>query len=258
MNVVAEMLLSEPAPFAIWAALMLLTLPAVLVLGSPHGVRSPHRALTDMVDFLRERGDRRREQRDQAVQAARYAEEVRSAADRAVHSAQLWQERWEQAEQTVETAWHAWLEADTRLRRGLAGAAFGTPWTPQTPSEYATRERFLHRAVFEAAARGELSPSAVADALAGRGGWDARLHPLDQELAVLRASVAHLFAAYESAVVAEKAAEHDAHLAGRTRDSLRHEATAAAVQAASLHHLLPADRMPARATARRSAVATTA
>src|SRR4051812_46997592 len=108
MNVVAEMLLNEPAPLAIWAALILLTLPALLVLGSPHGVRSPGRALADLVHVLRERGEHRRRQSDEAVQAARYAEELRSAANRAVDAAQRWQEHAEQAEQRREDAWRAW------------------------------------------------------------------------------------------------------------------------------------------------------
>ena len=239
MNVVAEMLLNEPAPLAIWAVLMLLTLPAVLMLGSPHGLRSPGRAVQDVVDLIRGRGVRRGKQLQAAVEAARYADEMRSAADRAVHSAQLWQQHWELAEERRETAWRAWLEADARLRTSRDAAAYGTPWTPQTPAEYAARERFLHRAVRSAADRGELPAAAVADALAGGGGWNPLLHPLDQELAVRQATVEHLFAEYQRADLAEQAVRHDARLSARTRDSLRQEAVAAAVGAAAVHHLLP-------------------
>jgi hypothetical protein len=246
MNVVAEMLLREPAPLAIWAVLMLLTLPAILLLGSPHGLRSPGRAMQDIVDLIRGRGVRRGKQVADAHEAARYADEMRSAADRAVHCAQLWQEHWELAEERRESAWQSWLEADARLRTSRAAAAYGIPWTAQTPAEYAARERFLHRAVRAAVDRGELPAVAVADALSGRAGWDPRLHPLDQELVVRQATVGHLFAEYQRAIEAEQAVRHDSRLANRTRDSLRHEAVAAAVGAAAVHHLLPvARRTPA-------------
>jgi hypothetical protein len=255
MNVVAEMLFSEPAPLAIWATLMLLTLPAVLVLGSPHGVRSPRRALLEVVDLVRERGERRRQRQQEAVQAVRYAEEVRAAAGRAAHAAELWQERWEQSEQERSAAWSLLVAAESRLRRSHSAAAFGTPWTPQTPTEYAARERFLHRSVRAAAARGELPTAAVADALAARAGWDPCLHPVDQELAVHRAAVAHLKDRYTRAAAAEQTAWHDAQLAARTRDSLRAEATAAEVAATPLRPLLPATApAPVRAAARRTAM----
>jgi hypothetical protein len=258
MNVVAEMLLNEPAPLAIWAVLILLTLPAILLLGSPHGLHSPGRAVQDIVDLVRGRGVRRGKQIQDAVEAARYADEVQVAADRSVHSAQLWQEHWELAEEQRETAWQTWLEADGRLRAGRAAAAFGTPWTEPTPSEYAARERFLHRAVRTAVELGELPASAVADALAGRDGWDPRLHPLEQELVVRQAMVGHLLAEYKRAVRAELMVRHDARLAARTRDDLRKEAVAAASAAVIVQHLLPLARRTAPATARRTAMATTA
>jgi len=254
MNVVAEMLLNEPAPLAIWATLTLLTLPALLVLGSPHGVRRPRRALLEVIEAFRERDERHRRRRHEAVQAVRYAEEVRAAAGRAAHAAELWQDRWQQAEQQRAAAWTTLAAAEERLRRTRGAAAFGTPWTPQTPTEYAARERFLHQAVRAAAARGELPTAAVADALAGRAGWDPRLHPVEQELAVHRAAVAHLRARYELTADAEQTAWHDCQLAARTRQSLRAEAAQAEAAAAALRPLLPADQAPAR-QARRSAVA---
>jgi hypothetical protein len=255
MNVVAEMLFSEPAPLAIWAALMLLTLPALIVLGSPDGVRSPRRALLDVVHLIRERGTRRQQQAQEAVQAVRYAEEVRAAAIRATHAADLWQERWQQAEEQATVAWTALTAAEARLRRTRAAADFGTPWTPQTPTEYAARERFLHRTVRDAVGRGELAATAVGDALAGRDGWDATLHPVDQELAVHRAIVRHLAQRHTRAAEAEQSAWHDAQLAARTRDSLRAEATTAEVTAAPLRPLLPIDRQtPVRTAARRNLV----
>ncbi|GAA0490024.1 hypothetical protein Ade02nite_24500 [Paractinoplanes deccanensis] len=238
MNVVAEMLLTTPAPAAIWATLMLLTLPAVLVLASPQGVRHPRRALRDVAALIRERADRRRQRTLEAIAATQYADEVRVAADRAELAAARWQERWEQTSDDVTTAWLAWLDADARLRARRSAAAFGTPWSAQTPTEYAARERFLHRAVREAAAHGWLPTAAVADALAGRAGWDPRLHPLEQELVVCRAAEGHLRDRYERAVLAERAARHDAWLARTTGDSLRQESWAATDRATRLRHLL--------------------
>ena len=240
MNIVADMLLNEPAPAAIWAVLMVLTLPALLLLGSPHGVRSPRRALRDIIDMVRERGEHRRKRDDDTRQAGRYADEVRAAADRATLAADRWQEHWERAEHDRENAWYAWLDADDRLRAARAAAAWGTPWTPRTTSEYAARETYLHRAVAAAAGRGELPAAAVADALAGRGGWDARLHPLEQDLAVRRAATAHLRESYEKSIGVELAARHDAELAARARESLRREAADALVVRPATGEPMPA------------------
>jgi hypothetical protein len=234
MNVVAEMLLNEPAPTVIWATLTLLTLPALLLLGSPSGVRNPRQAARDVVAVLRERGELRRLAAEEAAQTTRYAEEVRVAADRAATSSERWQQRWQQASDELNAAWQAWLDADARLRAGVAAAAWGAPWSVRTCEEYAARERYLHHTVAAAAGRGDLPADAVADALAGRNGWDARLHPVEQELVIGRASVAWLRQRYERAAVAERAAWHDAELARRSSDSLRHEAAFTAVQSWSV------------------------
>jgi hypothetical protein len=239
MNMVAEMLLTEPAPAAIWAILMLLTIPALLLLGSPTGTRHPRRAAQEWVAVLRGRGERRRRQAAEAAQAARFAAEIRVAADQAAASAQRWQQLWERSEDDLNAASQAWLDADARLRTALAAAAWGTPWSVRTCEEYAARERYLHRTVAAAADRGELPAAAVADALAGRHGWDARLHPAEQDLVIARASSAWLRQRYEQAAAAERAAWHDAERAHRASDSLRHEAQTAEAQTAQLSEFLP-------------------
>ncbi|WP_229073098.1 hypothetical protein [Actinoplanes sp. DH11] len=256
MNIVAEMLLTEPAPMAIWATLMLLTLPALVVLASPHNVRHPGRALIDTVGFLRRRAEQRDElrlrQAEEARQAVRYAEEVRVAADRAESAAQRWQGHWEAAGERVDAAWRSWQAADVRWTRSRTAVAFGTPYTARTPAEYAYRERFLHRAVREAAERGELPAEAVVDALNGHHGWDARLHPAEQEVTVHRVSAAYLARVHEQAVAAERAAWQDAVRARRNWDSLVREAAVAQARAAAVRHLTPA---PAVAVAFRPAFA---
>jgi hypothetical protein len=242
MNVVAEMLLTEPALPAIWAGLILLSFPAMLLLGSPNVLRNPLRAAREAVAALRDRGVGRRQLAEVAAESARLADEVRVAADRAASNADRWQQLWQQSTDELGAAWQAWLDADARLRTGLVAAGWGTPWSVPTCAEYASRERFLHRAVTAAADRGELPADAIADAQAGRNGWDARLHPVEQELVIARTSAAWLRHCYETAVAAERAAWHDADLARRTSDSLRHEATT--TTAAAARH---AGRLPARA-----------
>ncbi|MBU2669649.1 hypothetical protein KOI35_39675 [Actinoplanes bogorensis] len=243
MNVVAEMLLETPAPAAIWATLWILTLPAVLLLASPEAMRNPGQLLRALARYLRlpvGRGEKRRELALETLAATQFAEEVRVAADRAALAAERWHERWEASTDEVTEAYQAWLDADARLRVRRAAAVFGTPWSAQTPTEYAARERFLHKAVRTAADNGWLPAAAVADAMAGRAGWDARLHPVEQELVVFTAAAGHLRDRYERAVAAERAAERDATLARRASDSLRQESWIAAGRAADLRRLAPA------------------
>lgn len=231
MNILAEMLLTEPAPAAIWITLMLLTMPALVVLANPDGARNPRVALRDTVTFVRSYPARQRARAErraaEVAQSVRYAQEVRVAARRAGEAADRWQAHWESASERVDAAWTAWQEADARWARSRATAAFGTPSTPHDPAEYADRERFLHSAVRSAVSRGELPATAMDEALSGRAGWDATLHPVEQELVLNRACVAHLAREHESAVAAERAAWHDVQLARRTRDSLRREAVLA-------------------------------
>jgi hypothetical protein len=244
MNMVAEMLLAEPKPFVIWATLLLLTVPAMLVLGSPHGLRAPGSAIGGLLAAFGWRPEPVADPVAEAEHVVRFADEMKVAADRAAVSAERWQERWHQAEQDQAVAWEAWLAAETRLRDSLAGAVFGTPWSVRTCEEYAARERFLHRSVAEAADRGDLPATAVADALAGLQGWDAKLHPLEQELAINRAAAAYRRQQYEMAAVAERAAWHDTETARRASVSLRMEEAVAAARSAEIGHLVA--KRPAR------------
>ncbi|MBO3739728.1 hypothetical protein [Actinoplanes flavus] len=243
MNILADMLLSEPAPIAVWAVLMVLALPALVVLASPDGVRNPRLELIETITWVRLTGRRRAERRArraaEVAHALRFAGEVRVAATQAGEAVDRWQGHWQAAADRVDAALAAWQAADARWARCRATAAFGTPWTPQNPSEYASRERFLHDAVRAAADRGELPAAAVVGALTGGGGWDAWLHPAEQEVAVSRASAAHLARVYRAAVAAERAAWHDVQLARRSRDSLRREAALAEARATTVRSAAP-------------------
>lgn len=287
MNVVAEMLLNDPAPAAIWATLILLTFPALLLLGSPEAMRHPGRMLRDLIAGFRSTpqpssqdtpsqhgsaqdvsmqytASQHGSPQDSSAQygsaqdvpaqhgssqgvSAQYASEVRVAAERAAVAAQRWQELCEQAETAMNTAYESWLDADARLCRAIVAARWGIPWSAPTCEEYAARERFLHRVVAAACDRGDLPAEALADALAGRNGWDARLHPVDQELVIARATATYRRSCYDAAVTAEQTARHDADLARRASSSLIREALAAEatpfVAAAS-----PASPFPRRRT----------
>ena len=199
MNPVAEMLLNEPAPAAIWATLMLLCLPALILLSSPQGLRHPRLTLLQTLGVLRRGGDARRRLRAEAVETIRYADEMRVAANQARLAAQRWQERHQQAEEQAAEAWQTWQEADSDLTRLRAAAAFGNPWTAPTPAEYADRERYLHRAV-----RPPPTGATCPRTRPAGPGWDARLHPFDQDVAVARAIVAHRRECYRRAAATRR------------------------------------------------------
>ncbi|GAA4607514.1 hypothetical protein BJY16_006371 [Actinoplanes octamycinicus] len=247
MNV-ALMLLREPGLLAIWLLLLVLAGPALVVLASPEGVREPGQALRQVAEVLRRYREQQARSRQQAEEVLRYAGELDAAAAHAATTAQRWHEHWQQAQQCLDTAWQAWLDADARLSRARAAAAFSVPQTGVTPAQYAERERFLRRAVLAAARHGELPIAAVADALAGRNGWNPRLQQAEQELHIYRASAAYLARRYRQAAAAERVAWHDAQLAAATRDGLRAEAAAAATQSAAARRLLTS--IPARRPAK--------
>ncbi|MGX6601625.1 hypothetical protein ACWKSP_05725 [Micromonosporaceae bacterium Da 78-11] len=253
MNVVAEMVLTEPTPALIWAMLMLLSLPAMLLLGSPQALHNPGRFLVDSVAVLRRHRDRRVLRHQEAENTVRYADELTVAAARATQAAAQWHERWQETEHGAETAWQTWQDAEQLLTRTRGAAAFATS-IARTPAEYADRERFLHRTVRDAVDRGDLPATALTDACAGRGGWNPWLHPAEQELAVRQAVAAHRHHLYLQAAAAERTAWHDTVLAASTRASLQQEALTAMARAARIR-TAPSTRKPTTSTARRPAFA---
>ncbi|MFI6070351.1 hypothetical protein ACIA5C_02035 [Actinoplanes sp. NPDC051343] len=233
MNVVAQMLLTDPKPLVIWAILALMAALAFAGLAKPDALRNLHPALA-----LTGHHDRREHRRQQAAHSVRYADELAVAGQRAAQAADRWHAHWQQTERQAATAWQAWQDAEQRLARLRTAAVFTMP-AARTPDEYADRERFLHRTVRAAVDRGDLPSTALADVLAGQGAFNPWLHPVDQELAVHRAIAAHRYEVHRQATAAEQAAWHDARLAVSSRDSLRQEAAAAITEAASVRHLLP-------------------
>src|SRR5689334_18457132 len=117
------MLLTEPTPLVIWGSLLVLTVPAVLLLGNPDVLREPGRALRHLFAALH-RGKPARPSPQDAAEVLRFADEVRVAADRAAVAAGQWRQRWEHVNQQQAIAWQAWLSADAQLRDSVAAAAF--------------------------------------------------------------------------------------------------------------------------------------
>jgi hypothetical protein len=253
MNVVAEMMLTEPAPLAIWVMLLLAAALSVVALAGVDGVRDPHLLLLDAVPFLRRWRARRAQRREDAAHAVRYAEELTVATARATRVAAQWREHAQRSEQQAVAAWQAWQDAQQRLTVIRAASAYPMP-AACTPAEYADRERFLHLAVRAAVSRGDLPAGTVAEAQDGHPGWNPRLHPVEQERVVQEATVAHRRRLYQLATMAEKASRHDALLAVSARDSLRRETAVAVAQAAAVRHLAPSRRPDRTARPRRTAL----
>lgn len=174
-----------------------------------------------------------------AAELNRHAREVTVAAERAGALAHRRREEWLAAQERVEAAWQAYQAGDGAARRLNAAAALPTPRTPSTPAEYADRERYLHRAAMAACSRRELSALDLSDALAHRNGWDARLHPADQEVVLRRFVAETLLANYRQAIAREQETWQAAGIAAAAARSLREEAFAAADGAQSTLELGP-------------------
>jgi hypothetical protein len=244
----SQFLLDVPRASAIWLGLMLLALVAMagvlLRPGGPLGTvadaapggpdpRPVGGSGQRSVAAPRPRAaDRRRvrlavEERE----LCRYAEEVAVAAERAAVTARRRREEWLTAQDRAEAAWRRLDAADAEVRRLSAAAALPAPRTPRTPSEYADRERYLHRAVMAACVRQQLSVLRLSAALAHRDGWDPRLHPVEQELVLRRVAREELRTAERRAAERERAAWRDTEMALAAASSLRHEAAFAAMRA---------------------------
>ncbi|WIM99707.1 hypothetical protein ACTOB_003367 [Actinoplanes oblitus] len=207
MNVMSQMLLADPRPMAIWLVLVLVSVPALLLLGDPEAMRDPVRTVLDAL----------RRERPEPLAAGWAAAE----AARADRLAQHWQEVARDAEAHADEAWQGWQRAEERVGRARAAAAFATPDAPRTAAEYADRERFLHRSVRAAVERGDLPATAV------RAGWDPRLHPVEQELVLLRAVATHRRQVFRQAEAAARRGEREAELAIAARERLRRQVTPA-------------------------------
>ena len=173
----------------------------------------------------------------EAEDELRFAEEVATAAARAAVTADRRHAEWLSAHRAVDAAWLAFEAADRTARRAIRAAAFPTPATPLTPSEYAARERHLHRAARTAHARGELSTDQLIDAMTHRNGFDPTLHPFEQDATLRRIARDRLLRVYLAASDLERTAWREADLALAAKQSLAREATNAVRKIQHTHRL---------------------
>lgn len=240
MNPVPQTLLTDSmAPMVIWIMLMVAAVPAVILLASPQAVHRPGRMVMTVVELLRCHREAREQARREAAAAKRLAEQARVVAAHANVTVQHRQQYWCEAVQRTDDAWLTWQAAEQQVTRGRAAAAFAPPWAARTTTEQIARTRFLHRSVSDAVRRGDLPPAALTSALAGRDGWNPWLHPVEQEVVILRTIADYRQHCHRLATVAERAAWHDIQHAATIHDRLRGEALAAA-QRATRRRLRPA------------------
>jgi hypothetical protein len=225
-----------PRAAVIWSILLGL---AILAIAGLHlvGPRAPKRA--GLRVKLRAARIRRQQRVASAAEVVRFADEVGVAAQRAEATARRRHDAWLAAQEKAEEAWTAFESADLTASRMSAAAVLPTPTTPQTPQEYAERERWLHRAVMAACAHNQLSLMDLNDALAHRNGWDPRRHPVEQEAVLGRAIRDTLRTAERAAARAERSAWESS--AAAAAHSLRIEAGAAKERADAVRHLVRPD-----------------
>ena len=231
-------LVGVPRAAIIWSILLGLAILAITGLRLV-GPRAPKRP--GLRAKLRAARARRQQRVAAAVELVRFADEVGVAARRAESAARRRHDAWLAAQEAAERAWSAFESADRTAQRMSAAALLPTPATPQTPQEYAERERWLHRAVMAACAHNQLSLLDLNDALAHRNGWDPRRHPVEQEAVLHRAIRDTLHSAERAAARAERAAWESAESAAAAAHSLRSEAGAAKERADAVRHLVRPD-----------------
>jgi len=160
----------------------------------------------------------------------RYTEVVGVAADRAAATAERLRDAWAATQDEVDAAWADYEVADSEARRFAAAAAYPVMRRRRAKSENADRERFLHKAAFDACRQREISIAQLNDILAHRG-WNERLHPAAQESALRAAVRDHRYDTYLRAVERERAAWAESERAAEALRTLRAEACLATVRA---------------------------
>jgi len=172
----------------------------------------------------------------------RYAEEVAVAASRAAVTAERRRSEWAAVSRTQQSAWRAYDDAAEAARRAIQAEAFRIPDTPSTVDEMAARRRYLERAAGAAYRRGDLTAAQYGDVIAGRGGWDPRRHPFEQETRLRVARRDRLRRACETLSEVEHSAWRAAEVAVAAKRSLDTEALSAALRVRQASRTRPARR----------------
>ena len=240
---------------AIWLALILLAVVALFALALPRGVHRPRQISAWLAANAAQKRAEAERRAEEAAEAIRYAEEIAVAARGAANTAERRREECQHAQAAVESAWQAYQRADAALARARRAAAYGVPQAPVSDDEGADRAQALRRSAQAAYRRGDLSDTQLLDALTHRNGWDPELHPVEQELVLARAAVAHRFSAYQEALDAEQAAWQASDIATAAVRSLRQEVATAEALAEAARAVLPENERPARSIRRVPATA---
>jgi hypothetical protein len=176
----------------------------------------------------------------EADELNRYAEQAAAAAADAELIARRRQAEWEAVHRAREEAWHAYLAADTRAGRLMPAAAFPVP----DGVHVAEGGTYLRRVATQAYRKGDLSVAQLTEILPHGRSWYP--HPADQEIALRRIARQRRRDAYLTVTELELTARRTADIAFVTRDTLRHEALAAAVRAQRFEDGLARRSGPAR------------
>ncbi|MEV4642814.1 hypothetical protein AB0J80_36280 [Actinoplanes sp. NPDC049548] len=238
MGFALELLVDDSGRVAvIWLTLIVLAVVALGALALPSGVRRPRQITAWLAQSAAQKQADLRRRAAEAQETIRYAEEIAVAARGAAATAERRREECQQAQAVVEQAWQAWQNTDAALERARRAAAYATP--EPVDVDHAERVQALRRAAQAAYRRGDLSDTQLLDALTHRNGWDATLHPVEQELVLARAAAAHRFTAYQKALDAEDAAWKAADVATAAVRTLRTEVMAAQAVADAARQALP-------------------
>jgi len=240
---------------AIWLTLILLAVVALFALALPRGVHRPRQISAWLADNATRRRAEAVRRAEEAAEAVRYAEEIAVAARGAANTAERRRDECQRAQAAVEEAWQAYQRADATLGRARRAAAYRVPAAPLTGEEHTDRAQALRRSAQAAYRRGDLSDTQLLDALTHRNGWTPTLHPVEQELVLARAAVAHRLAAYQRSLDTEHAAWHASDIATAAVRSLRREVAVAEALAGVARAALPQSVRPAPGSRRVTAAA---
>lgn len=215
--------------------LSLLAALALAGLALPREVRRPRQLSAWLAARSQQKLAVERQRAAEAAEQVRWAEEVAVAAAGAQSTAERRRDECRQAQERVAETWQAYQDADARLTRARRAAAYTVLDTvPQ-----AERAKALRRAAQAAHRRGDLSDEQLLDALTHRNGWDAGLHPVEQELAIAKAAVRHRREQHRVALEEEAEAWRAADVATAAVRSLRLETIAARTTADQARATLP-------------------
>jgi hypothetical protein len=160
------------------------------------------------------------------VEDLRYADEVSIAARRAAATADRHRTEWIAAQEALDAAWTEFDAADRAARATAKAGAFPLMSRRRKPGENVDRQRYLHHAASEACRHRQISIAQLNDVFAHRG-WNPRLHPVFQEIALRNAIRDHRLADYQAALENERKAWQAAEMSAQAVRSLRLEVAAA-------------------------------